>query len=311
LKLKDTKLKNGWATVFYQGEGRTIRNLKLRDHAIGFAKESEKNTKMVIRQINGSPDKDQKSVQIPINLEHYDSKKCAGSDTGIRTPAYMKWMSCRTLSARAGGLDPIAFVKNPVGKGEIKKGTKKSNKKTFQLKFGPNPNYWMVMVKNDGQRKKKNPYLAKLSKDLTDSRARFFIDKRTNTIRNEAEANFCLGNEVGAEFAQGKNAVFSKCGKKGKGSTYQKIALNARGVNMFESSHMYGMCLTTLMADPPKEMIQLSWYACAIPGGLAQTNDKDLNQIAEMQKFVPSYVGSVNLFQTTSMAVVQNKLARY
>ena len=71
---------------------------------------------------------------------------------------------------------------------------------------------------------------------------------------------------------------------------------------------MYGMCLTTLMAEPASELIQLSWYACAIPGALAQTEDKDLMNIAQMQKFYPQFVGKVAM---NKLAVVKQMLANY
>jgi len=66
---------------------------------------------------------------------------------------------------------------------------------------------------------------------------------------------------------------------------------------------MLGMCLTTLNADAPTEGIQLSWYACAIPGGLAQNSDleesalfKDMSNpsisnLARMQQFTANFAG--------------------
>ena len=80
------------------------------------------------------------------------------------------------------------------------------------------------------------------------------------------------------------------------------------------------MCLTTLNADSPSEGIQLSWYACAQPGGYAQVrkhsqkytkSPKSTHRMAMMQKFKASYAGNKRYQRVVTLAVVQNKLRHH
>lgn len=120
---------------------------------------------------------------------------------GIAKGVRLHWMSCDTLSARVDGDDPIGFTKYILNKNEVKKGKQATNVKLFKLNFGADPRYWLIM--NEGR---KDQWLAQLSKSIDDWRSRFFIDKRTRSVRNEKYPNHCLSNQKNAEFAQGKKA---------------------------------------------------------------------------------------------------------
>ena len=109
----------------------------------------------------------------------------------MRPPAFAVWMSCDTLS-RPGAPSPIGFRGVAVGKREIKYPSFNPMEHAFRLKFGPNPAYWMVYMKRGGKRF--NNYIAKLSKTITDNRSKFYIDKRTHTIRPANNPRICLGN---------------------------------------------------------------------------------------------------------------------
>jgi hypothetical protein len=189
-------------------------------------------------------------------------------------------MSCDTL-ARPGAPSPIGFRDYKLKKGEVKRKRPKEN--AFRLRFGADPNYWMAVERRGFGLN------AKLSKTITNWKSKFVYDKRSHTIRGYKHRDWCLTNEKYTFWAQGRKAMLRRCNNRDT----QKIKINARGVNMYRSPHKYGMCLTTLMAEPPREGIQLSWYACAVPGALAQTEDKDLLNIAQMQKFYPQYEGKV------------------